>query len=174
LLCLFPVDYGAENFLKRLSGRTNVEDALEELDTLTKEEISMVVVRNLEVTHRVDGNAKVIEDAVQKIDRNINATKELTQVVDSSLEVIEKVIRDVDGNVKATKEVTHEVDGNVQEIKELTRDIGNKVKTMNEVVQGFASRINPNVKAMKNGMKPFLLVFFHVLTFVFLVSQNSH
>ncbi len=45
--------YGAEKILKKLAGRTDVEDAVLQLDMLTKEESLMVVVRNLEVTHRI-------------------------------------------------------------------------------------------------------------------------
>ena len=51
-------DYGSEAFLKKLIGRTEVEDALSRLDKLTKEECSMVMARNLEIAHHVDGNVK--------------------------------------------------------------------------------------------------------------------
>jgi hypothetical protein len=37
-------------------GRTDVEDALLRLDSLTKEESLMAVAKNLEVTYHVDGN----------------------------------------------------------------------------------------------------------------------
>jgi len=42
--------------LKRLAGKMDVEDALEKLAMLTKEEISMTMARNLKVAHDVDGN----------------------------------------------------------------------------------------------------------------------
>jgi hypothetical protein len=47
----FLADDEIEKFLKKLVGRTDVEDALLELDTLTKEETLMAVARTLEVTH---------------------------------------------------------------------------------------------------------------------------
>ena len=88
-----------EKFLKRIAGRTDVEDALQRLDLLTKEECLMTATRNLEVTHRVDVN--------------VIATQELTRHVDDKVTTIEEVIHDVDGNVKETKELTRGVRDNV-------------------------------------------------------------
>ncbi len=192
----FPVDYGAEKILKRLVGRTEVEDALERLDTLTKEEISMTVARNLEVTDRIDGNAMAIKDIVLNVDGNVNATKELAQDVDSNVKLITEVIRDVDGNVKATRELTHDVDGNMKAIKELTYNVSDNIKSIEEVVhdvevhveetraltenvgddvkviQGVVSSIDHNVKATKNGMQYFLSVFMHVSTIFFSLPES--
>ena len=50
----FLVDYGTETFLKRLAGKTEVEDALARLDTLTKEEGLLTMARNLEATLRAE------------------------------------------------------------------------------------------------------------------------
>jgi hypothetical protein len=72
LLSSFLADYDAERFLKRLIGRTDVEDALLRLDSLTKEESLMAVAKNLEVTHHVKILAENIDDKVQ-------AVKERTQ-----------------------------------------------------------------------------------------------
>jgi len=154
LLCPFPVDYGTEKILKRLVGRTDVEDALERLDTLTKEEISMTVARNLEVTDRIDGNAMAIKDIVLNVDGNVNATKELAQDVDSNVKLITEVIRDVEGNVEETRA--------------LTENVGDDVK----VIQGVVSSIDHNVKATKNGMQYFLSVFMHVSTFFFSLPES--
>jgi len=47
-----------EKILKELAGRRYVEDALERLDTLTKEEISMTVATNLKVTKATKDGAQ--------------------------------------------------------------------------------------------------------------------
>ena len=60
----FLADYFSEKLLKRLMGKTDVEDALLRLDSLTKEESLMVAARNLEVTHAI----KVL---VENIDEKI-------------------------------------------------------------------------------------------------------
>jgi hypothetical protein len=82
-LCFFFLaDCDSEKILKKLVGKTDVEDALLRLDMLTKDESLMMVVRNLEVTHHVDG-------IVHDVDDNVKATKAMTE--------------DIDDNVKATK-----------------------------------------------------------------------
>lgn len=60
-------DYGSEKILKRFTGKTGVEDALQRLDLLTQEENLMVVVRNLEVAHHVDGNVEEIKALTENI-----------------------------------------------------------------------------------------------------------
>ena len=94
-------DYETEKFVKRIAGRTDVEDALQRLDMLTKEESLMTATRNLEVTHRVDVN--------------VIATQELTHRV-------EEVMHDVDGNVKETKELTRDVRDNVVTIDDNVKE----------------------------------------------------
>ena len=68
----FLADYVTEQFLKRLIGKTNVEDAFLQLDSLTKEENLMAVARTLEVVHHVN-------DKVEVIDKNVKSVKERTQ-----------------------------------------------------------------------------------------------
>ena len=76
-------NYDTEKVLKKLAGRTDVEDAVLRLDNLTKEESLLVVVRNLEVAHHVDGNVEAtkvltedIGDNVKVIDRKLNTTND--------------------------------------------------------------------------------------------------
>ena len=80
--CLFLADYGLEKILKKLVGRTDVEDALLQLDMLTKEESLMMLVRNLEVTHHVDG-------VVHDVDDNVKATKVLVEDIDDNVKGID-------------------------------------------------------------------------------------
>jgi hypothetical protein len=60
--------------MKRLAGRTDLEDALQRLDVLTKEEILMTAARNLEVTHRVDVNVTATQELTQNIHDNVEVT----------------------------------------------------------------------------------------------------
>jgi hypothetical protein len=60
--CPFLSDFSSEKFLKKLMGRTDVEDALLRLDSLTKEESLMAVAKILEVADRVEGNVKEIKE----------------------------------------------------------------------------------------------------------------
>jgi hypothetical protein len=51
--------------LNKLIGRRDVEDALVRLDLLTKEETLMAVVKNLEVTYRIDQSVKTTNQRSQ-------------------------------------------------------------------------------------------------------------
>ena len=73
-----------------------MEDALSQLDLLTKEESLMVMVRNLEIAHHVDGVVRVV-------DVNVNATKVLTEAIDENVKAAKVLTEDIDDNVKATK-----------------------------------------------------------------------
>ena len=54
-LCpIFIAHHFTEMFLKRLAGRAEVEDAVLQLDMLTKEESLMILGRDLEITHEVE------------------------------------------------------------------------------------------------------------------------
>jgi hypothetical protein len=76
VLSFFSADYEPEKFLKRLIGKTDVEDALVRLDSLTKEERLMAMAKNFEVVHHVKALAEDIDGKVQVLER---AVKERTQ-----------------------------------------------------------------------------------------------
>jgi len=52
-------DAGIEKFMKRLMGRTDVEDALRRLDKLTQEETQTTVAENLAVAHSIKDSASI-------------------------------------------------------------------------------------------------------------------
>ena len=124
-LSSFLADYGLERFLKRLVGKTNVEDGFQRLDTLTKEETLMAVTRNLEVTHHIDGNVMAVKGIVHNIDGNVKESKE--------------VIRDVDGNVKETKALTENINDNVKVIQGVAGSVDHNVKATKDGTQRFQS-----------------------------------
>jgi hypothetical protein len=114
-LCCYLADCGSEKMLKKLVGKKEVEDALSLLDMLTKEESLMVMVRNLEIAHHVNG-------VVRDVDVNVNATKVLTEAIDGNVKATRVLTEDVDENVKATKVLTEDIDGNVKATKVLIED----------------------------------------------------
>ena len=72
LLFSLVVDYWTEKILKRIVGKTDVEDAIQRLDVLTKEENLMTAARNLEVTHHVDVN---VTELTRIFHENVGVTK---------------------------------------------------------------------------------------------------
>lgn len=71
-------NYEIEKFIKRLAGRTDVEDALQRLDVLTKEENLMTAARNLEVTHRVDVKVTHVETVMDEQQRSLHPCPSVT------------------------------------------------------------------------------------------------
>jgi hypothetical protein len=51
--------------VKKLLGKSDIEDALKRLDTLTQEEARMATAEVLKVAQRVDNNVAVLVDGVQ-------------------------------------------------------------------------------------------------------------
>jgi len=51
--------------LKKLLGKSNIEDALKRLDTLTQEETWMAIAEVLKVTHIMDDGMCVLIDGAQ-------------------------------------------------------------------------------------------------------------
>ena len=53
--------------MKKLLGKTDIEDALKKLDKLTQEEVRMATAQLLTLTNGVDGNVKDICDTVRLV-----------------------------------------------------------------------------------------------------------
>ncbi|KAH9049986.1 hypothetical protein EDB84DRAFT_849999 [Lactarius hengduanensis] len=70
-----------KKYLKRLVGRTDVENALMRLDVFTQKEMQMAVARNLEVTHGIDDNVKAIKTVTCSVDINVRTIREATDIL---------------------------------------------------------------------------------------------
>ncbi|KAH8989663.1 hypothetical protein EDB86DRAFT_2942483 [Lactarius hatsudake] len=77
-----------KKYLKRLVGRTDVEDALKRLDVLTQEEMRMAVARNLAITHGIDDNVKAIKAITSDVGTNVNVLRDVTRSVDDNVREI--------------------------------------------------------------------------------------
>jgi hypothetical protein len=78
-------------------GRTEVEDAVLRLDTLTKEESLTMVARNLEVMHLLKGNVEATKMLSEQTDDDVKATKALTEDISGH-------VRSIDYNVKMARD----------------------------------------------------------------------
>jgi hypothetical protein len=107
-------DCGTEKVMKMLMGHSDVDDAFQRLDMLTKEENLMTAARNLELTHNVSVRVQAIQ--------------ELTQLVDDKVSKIPEAIQGVDRDVKATKEVIHNVRNNMEAFQEDLRGVNDSLR----------------------------------------------
>jgi hypothetical protein len=56
---------------KRLTGKTDIEDALKELDMLTQEEARMMIAENLRATHAVDERVRGVTERVANVNDDV-------------------------------------------------------------------------------------------------------
>ena len=54
-------------YMKKLVGRTDIEDALGRLDGLTQDEARMAAAQGLKATHEVDSKVQAIDDRVDLV-----------------------------------------------------------------------------------------------------------
>ena len=132
-------NHSVEQYLKRLLGlgKTEIQDGLQRLDMLTKEETGLAVARNLAVTHDVDGNVKTIKEVTQDMDNTVKATQDLTQGVDCNVKAVMEVTQDVGEDVKAARELIQDVDGGVKVVEQVTRSIDDNLKILIEGAKTF-------------------------------------
>jgi hypothetical protein len=69
--------------VKKLIGRTDIEDALSRLDRLTQEEVRMAAAEGLKATHGVDNKVQAVHDEVQGINNTVlDVNSHVKQVAD--------------------------------------------------------------------------------------------
>ncbi len=92
--------------MKRLVGKTEVEDGLQRLDMLTKEENLMTAARTLEATHHINVNVKATQELTHHVDDNVMEVKELTYNVHANVDVIKEGTRRIHDDVHLAKHGT--------------------------------------------------------------------
>ena len=55
------------NYVKKLVGRTDIEDALGRLDRLTQDEVRMATAEGLKATHEVDNKVQGVDDKMRDV-----------------------------------------------------------------------------------------------------------
>ena len=90
----------SEKFVKRVAGRTDLEDGLNKLDKLTNEESLLASAQLLKVTHDIHsivtdvaGNVEGFEEKVQVVVSQVEDIKYDVQLVSDQVEVVDKRIQ---------------------------------------------------------------------------------
>jgi hypothetical protein len=85
-------------YLKKLVGRTDIEDALKRLDKLTQEEARMATAQILKVTHTVDDRVRGVTDKVVRVDNRVAGIDDRVASVDDRVKAVDdKVAEVIDG-----------------------------------------------------------------------------
>jgi len=68
-------------YVKKLVGRTDIEDALDRLDRLTQEEVRMAATQGLKATHEVDEKTQAIDNKVQVVDDKVQGVDDKVDLI---------------------------------------------------------------------------------------------
>jgi len=127
--------YGrSEKYMKKLAGKTDMEDALVRLDRLTHEEALMAGAQGLEATHDVDDKVKVIDDKVEGVDEKVQGIDDKIQCVDNKVQQVDDKVQQVDDKVQ-------QVDDKVQQVDDKVLQVDNKIQGVDDRVRDVHDKI---------------------------------
>ena len=75
--------------MKKLIGRTDIEDALKRLDKLTHEEAWMGIAQNLRATHNVGESVRGVADRVFSVETAVKDVGTMVVGVDDRVRVVD-------------------------------------------------------------------------------------
>src|SRR5580692_10716738 len=88
-----------EKFIKRLVGRTDIEDALKRLDKLTHEEARMATAQVLKTANTIDDGVRGVTDRVLSIDGRVANLDDTVKGVDDRVASVDNTVKGIDGKV---------------------------------------------------------------------------
>ncbi|KAH9983786.1 hypothetical protein BJV74DRAFT_988860, partial [Russula compacta] len=100
-------------FLKKLVGRTDIEDALKRLDKLTHEEARMATAQVLKTTNTVDDRVKGVAEQVLCVDDRVANVYDRVKGVDDKVASVDDTVKGVDGRVASIDDRVKAVDDKV-------------------------------------------------------------
>ena len=103
-----------EKYVKKLFGKTEMEDALKRLDRMTQEEARMAAAENLRLTHAVEKKVEGVTDTVVAIDNRVTGVDERVAGVDDRVAGVDEHVADVIDQVAGVDERVAGVDDRVQ------------------------------------------------------------
>jgi methyl-accepting chemotaxis protein len=98
-----------EKYLKKVIGRTDIEDALKRLDKLTHEEARMATAENLKATHAVGESVRGVVDKVEAVDNRVAGVGDTVASVDNTVKGVNTIVASVDDRVRVVDDRVAEV-----------------------------------------------------------------
>ena len=87
-LSLLEPNTGSEKFLKKVAGRTDLEDGLTKLEKLTNEEIAMASARLVKVTDNIDNKVTGVDEKVQAVKGEVQLVNDNVKAIDDKVQTI--------------------------------------------------------------------------------------
>ncbi|KAH9018457.1 hypothetical protein EDB84DRAFT_647789 [Lactarius hengduanensis] len=132
----------AKKFLKKLAGRTDLEDAVKKLDRLTQEEARMALAEVLKITHIVRDDVKVVDGKVENIDGKVeDMSDKVDDVGDKVVDVGDKVV-DVGSKVEDIGDRVQSVDEKIQVVIDDGKEARVVATEANSIIQQTANSVD--------------------------------
>ncbi|KAH9037401.1 hypothetical protein EDB83DRAFT_2524665 [Lactarius deliciosus] len=113
-----------KKFLKRLAGRTDLEDVVKKLDRLTQEEARMVLAEVLRITHSV-------RDEVNAVNGKVADVGDKVQCVDENVQIAIDDGKETKAMTKEAKSIIQQTANNVDEVR------------LNQIIQLLRAWLSP-------------------------------
>ena len=68
-------------YVKKLVGRTDIEDALDRLDRLTQDEVRMAAAEGLKATHEVDNKVQGVDEKMRDVGDKVDLIVDGVQLI---------------------------------------------------------------------------------------------
>ena len=82
--------------MRKLAGRTDIEDALRRLDKLTQEELRMAATQVLKVTRSVEDGVRGVDSRVAGVDRRVKAIdSKVAKIIDGTRTISTQLSKNV-------------------------------------------------------------------------------
>ena len=107
----------SEKYLKKLIGRTNIEDVLKRLDRLTQEEARMAAAQILKVANTVDDRVEGIANNIISVDNRVAGVDDRVAVIDDTMKDVHDQVKDVNDQVKDVNDQVKAVDAGVKAVE---------------------------------------------------------
>jgi hypothetical protein len=125
-LAFLEADIGLEKFLKKVAGRTDLEDGLKKLEKMTNEEIAMASARLLKVTDNIDNKVTGVGEGVRGVDEKVQVVRGEVQVVEDEVQVVKGEVQVVKGEVQLVNYNVQAIDNKLQTIADGGRSLFSK------------------------------------------------
>jgi methyl-accepting chemotaxis protein len=113
-----------EKYLKKLMGKSDIEDALKKLDRLTQEEALMAAAQLLKVTNRIDNSVEGIADNVLVVDNRVAGVDERVASVNERVAGVDERVVGVDDRVASVDDRVKDVDDRVKAVDDKVATVG--------------------------------------------------
>ncbi|KAH9173421.1 hypothetical protein EDB89DRAFT_2095241, partial [Lactarius sanguifluus] len=135
----------AKKFLKKLAGRTDLEDAVKKLDRLTQEEARMALAEVLKISHIVRDDVKIVDGKVESIDGKVDNMGDKVEDMDDKVDDVRDKVEDIGSRVQCVDEKVQVVIDDSKGARSIIQQTANNVDEVrwNQIKQLLREWLSP-------------------------------